>query len=231
MLPGLSGHLCRELLHQLLLRLCHLHLPRLHGQVAEQGDRGRGGSGQKREFKNFKCNTRRFVQGPGLVFEVYPQAVATLPGSQFWSVIFFFMLIMLGMDSAMGGLECVITGLMDEFRDTFRRRGISREMFTGFVVFFSFIMASTCVTPVKYERISRYQYFTVGEYIRAGFTSSASSRTTRPASPCSPPSAWRPWRCPGSTASRTFQMTCSRCSVIGPASTGGSPGSLLVLPS
>ena len=154
MLPGLSGHLCRELLHQLLLRLCHLHLPRLHGQVAEQGDRGRGGSGQKREFKNFKCNTRRFVQGPGLVFEVYPQAVATLPGSQFWSVIFFFMLIMLGMDSAMGGLECVITGLMDEFRDTFRRRGISREMFTGFVVFFSFIMASTCVTPVNYERMS-----------------------------------------------------------------------------
>ena len=88
------------------------------------------------------------IQGPGLVFEVYPQAVATLPGSQFWSVIFFFMLIMLGMDSAMGGLECVITGLMDEFRDTFRRRGISREMFTGFVVFFSFIMACTCVTPV-----------------------------------------------------------------------------------
>jgi len=86
-------------------------------------------------------------QGPGLVFEVYPQAVATLPGSQFWSVIFFFMLIMLGMDSAMGGLECVITGLMDEFRDTFRRHGISREMFTGFVVFFSFIMACTCVTP------------------------------------------------------------------------------------
>ena len=97
---------------------------------------------------------QRVVQGPGLVFEVYPQAVATLPGSQFWSVIFFFMLIMLGMDSAMGGLECVITGLMDEFRDTFRRRGISREMFTGFVVFFSFIMASTCVTPVNYERMS-----------------------------------------------------------------------------
>ena len=92
--------------------------------------------------------TSDWLQGPGLVFEVYPQAVATLPGSQFWSVIFFFMLIMLGMDSAMGGLECVITGLMDEYQDTFRRRGISREMFTGLVVFSSYIVAITCVTPV-----------------------------------------------------------------------------------
>jgi len=86
-------------------------------------------------------------QGPGLVFEVYPQAVATLPGSQFWSVIFFFMLIMLGMDSAMGGLECVITGLMDEYKETFRKRGISREMFTGFVVICSYAVAIMCVTP------------------------------------------------------------------------------------
>ena len=27
-----------------------------------------------------------FYTGPGLVFEVYPQAVATLPGSQFFTV-------------------------------------------------------------------------------------------------------------------------------------------------
>ena len=42
------------------------------------------------------------------------------------SVIFFFMLIMLGMDSAMGGLECVITGIMDEYQEFFQKRRISR---------------------------------------------------------------------------------------------------------
>jgi len=101
-------------------------------------------------------------QGPGLVFEVYPQAVATLPGSQFWSVIFFFMLIMLGMDSAMGGLECVITGLMDEYQEFFRRRGISREVFTGFVVFSSYLVAITCVTPGGFYIFSLLENYAAG---------------------------------------------------------------------
>ena len=38
--------------------------------------------------------------GPGLVFEVYPEAIGTLPGSQVWSFLFFLTVIMLGMDSA-----------------------------------------------------------------------------------------------------------------------------------
>ena len=47
-------------------------------------------------------------QGPGLVFEVYPEAIATLPGSQIWSCLFFITMIMLGMDSAVSKKEVIL---------------------------------------------------------------------------------------------------------------------------
>ncbi|KAF9411481.1 hypothetical protein HW555_009722 [Spodoptera exigua] len=86
------------------------------------------------------------TEGPGLVFQVYPEAVATLPGASLWAMLFFFMLIMLGLDSGMGGLECVITGLLDQARAC-GATWLRREHFTLIVVCVSFCVACINVTP------------------------------------------------------------------------------------
>uniref|UniRef100_A0A336MNN5 Transporter n=1 Tax=Culicoides sonorensis TaxID=179676 RepID=A0A336MNN5_CULSO len=80
------------------------------------------------------------TEGPGLVFVVYPAAIATMPGSTFWALIFFMMLLTLGLDSSFGGSEAIITALSDEFP----KIGRNREVFVGclFTIYFLVGLAS-----------------------------------------------------------------------------------------
>ncbi|TWW75126.1 Sodium- and chloride-dependent GABA transporter 2 [Takifugu flavidus] len=67
------------------------------------------------------------VLGPGLAFIVYPRAVAMMPMPHLWSVCFFSMVILLGLDSQFVGMECLMTSLVDLFPN-FLRKGCRREL-------------------------------------------------------------------------------------------------------
>lgn len=82
------------------------------------------------------------TNGPGLVFVVYPEVIATLDGSVFWSIIFFLMLITLGLDSTFGGLEAVITAICDEYPLMKR----NRELFVLGLVIVCFLGGLPTVT-------------------------------------------------------------------------------------
>ncbi|XP_041657073.1 sodium- and chloride-dependent betaine transporter-like [Cheilinus undulatus] len=65
--------------------------------------------------------------GPGLAFIAFPRAVAMMPMPQVWSVCFFVMIILLGLDSQFVGLECLMTSMADLF-PTYLRQGCRREL-------------------------------------------------------------------------------------------------------
>ncbi|MEE6492141.1 hypothetical protein FKM82_016487 [Ascaphus truei] len=56
------------------------------------------------------------VQGTGLAFIAFTEAMTHFPASPFWSVMFFLMLINLGLGSMIGTMAGIITPLMDTFK-------------------------------------------------------------------------------------------------------------------
>ena len=53
--------------------------------------------------------------GITVAFETYPAALAQMPFAQFWSFIFFFMIIILGLDSEFGMLEALVCAVVDSY--------------------------------------------------------------------------------------------------------------------
>ncbi|XP_019735918.1 sodium-dependent neutral amino acid transporter B(0)AT2-like [Hippocampus comes] len=56
------------------------------------------------------------VQGTGLVFIVFTEAMSLLPGSPFWSALFFLMLLNLGLSTMFGTMEGILAPLTDRFK-------------------------------------------------------------------------------------------------------------------
>ncbi|XP_048885224.1 sodium-dependent neutral amino acid transporter B(0)AT2 isoform X1 [Brienomyrus brachyistius] len=64
------------------------------------------------------------VQGTGLAFIAFTEAMTHFPASPFWSVMFFLMLVNLGLGSMFGTIEGIITPIVDTFK-------VRKEFFTA----------------------------------------------------------------------------------------------------
>ncbi|KAL2099891.1 hypothetical protein ACEWY4_004285 [Coilia grayii] len=85
------------------------------------------------------------VEGPGLVFVVYPEILAAMPVPQLWAVLFFLMLLCLALDSQFAHLELVTTTAMDavglKFPPWLRRK----EVLAFLVCLPSFLVGLPCI--------------------------------------------------------------------------------------
>ncbi|XP_055859034.1 sodium- and chloride-dependent GABA transporter ine isoform X2 [Episyrphus balteatus] len=77
--------------------------------------------------------------GPGLIFVVYPQAMAKMPYSQFWGIMFFFMLLCLGLNTQFAIVEVVVTSIQDGFPNWIKRNLGYHEVLVFFVCLISFL--------------------------------------------------------------------------------------------
>jgi solute carrier family 6 (neurotransmitter transporter, amino acid/orphan) member 15/16/17/18/20 len=75
-------------------------------------------------------------EGTGLAFIVFTQAIVELPYSPFWAVLFFTMLLSLGLGSQIGILEGMLCTIFDI--DIFKR--VRKPYLTGVVCGFCFIV-------------------------------------------------------------------------------------------
>ncbi|KAB7507892.1 Sodium- and chloride-dependent glycine transporter 1, partial [Armadillidium nasatum] len=70
------------------------------------------------------------AQGAGLAFIAYPEAVARLPISPFWAILFFVMLLTLGVGSQFTIVQTVITSIIDVFNLRHRSKEVTAAVCT-----------------------------------------------------------------------------------------------------
>ncbi|XP_029372640.1 sodium- and chloride-dependent GABA transporter 2-like [Echeneis naucrates] len=96
--------------------------------------------------------------GPGLAFIAYPQAMAMMPAPQLWSVCFFAMLILLGLDTQFVAMEVVMTSIIDMFLTVMHRPG-RRERLLLFFSLFCFFTQLIMITEGGMYLFQLFDYY------------------------------------------------------------------------
>ncbi|XP_034279188.1 orphan sodium- and chloride-dependent neurotransmitter transporter NTT5 [Pantherophis guttatus] len=103
---------------------------------------------QLQEWKLGDCRVEdemnKGVEGTGLAFITFTEAMTLFPTAPFWSMLFFFMLLNLGLSTMLGNMQGIITPLLDNFQSLQRRRTLFTVLccMIGFLLGLIFVQGS-----------------------------------------------------------------------------------------
>ncbi|XP_063727139.1 sodium- and chloride-dependent glycine transporter 1-like [Symsagittifera roscoffensis] len=95
--------------------------------------------------------------GLGLAFIAYPNAVAEMPASPVWAVLFFLMMANVGVDSVFSGVEVKSVNIIDEF-------GVSLAPYKKFISF-AIVVASCLISMPLVTPQGTYWFFLLDWYV------------------------------------------------------------------
>ncbi|KAK5621338.1 Sodium- and chloride-dependent creatine transporter 1 [Crenichthys baileyi] len=96
--------------------------------------------------------------GPGLAFIAYPKAVSLMPVAPLWAALFFFMLLLLGLDSQFVGVEGFVTGILDLFPGKYYH-SYKREIAVAICCLLCFIIDLSMVTQGGMYVFQLFDYY------------------------------------------------------------------------